>query len=60
MIKKGDKMIDEFKNWLKQNVTKDCKSSIAYELCKHHINKLNPSQIEYEEMIKLTVDWIDF
>lgn len=53
-------MIKEFKNWLKQNITKDCNSNIAYEQCKAYIDTLNPTADEYQELIEIAVDWIDF
>jgi hypothetical protein len=53
-------MIKEFKDWLKRNITKDCNSNIAYEQCKRHIFELNPTADEYQELIEIAVDWIDF
>lgn len=53
-------MIKEFKNWLKQNITKDCNSTDAYERSKRHIVELNPTANEYQKLIEIAVDWIDF
>lgn len=53
-------MIREFENWLKNNITQNSNSSIAYETCKQYINGLNSTPNEYQEMIKIAVEWIDF
>lgn len=53
-------MTEQFQNWLKQNITKDCNSNIAYEQCKRHIVELNPTADEYQELIEIAVNWIDF
>jgi hypothetical protein len=62
MIKKGDKMdiYDKLDRFICINITKNCNSNKAYEKCKRYIISLNPTNDQYEKMIKIVVDWIGF
>lgn len=59
-IKRGAKMYEEFRKWLKININKNCNSNLAYEKCKEHIRTLNVNHEEYETLIDIAVEWIDF